>query len=156
MGFLTRRHEIRILMTQTGDVSAILDAALSQHRRGQLQQAEQGYRAVLAAQPQHAQGLHLLGILALQVKQPESAIELISRSLRIEPDEPVAHLNLGTARLELGRAQQALESFEQALKLAPHYADAWNNHGNVLLELKRPQQALSSLNRALELQADFQ
>ena len=48
-------------------------AARRDHDAGRLQAAEQGYRRVPAPRPGHADALHLLGVLALQVGRPREA-----------------------------------------------------------------------------------
>ena len=45
------------------DVDAELDKALSFHRAGNLQQAEEGYRKILKESPQNEDALHFLGVL---------------------------------------------------------------------------------------------
>jgi len=39
------------------------------HQAGQLQQAENIYRQILARQPEHADALHMLGVIAQQAAQ---------------------------------------------------------------------------------------
>ena len=51
-------------------------AALEHHRAGRLGEAEQGYRAILARAPEHADSLNLLGVIALQVGDLPSALAL--------------------------------------------------------------------------------
>ena len=132
-----------------------LDAAIARHQEGDLAQAERLYREILREQPEHADALHLLGVVALQAGQPQAAVDLISRSLQVQPQQPVAHLNLGVAEQQLSRLDTALDCFERALQLVPEYPDALNNRADVLLALGRPEEALGSLQRALQLQPDF-
>ncbi|MFY7962547.1 MAG: tetratricopeptide repeat protein, partial [Elsteraceae bacterium] len=64
---------------------ATLEAALAQglehHRAGRLAEAEALYRSILEAFPQHAESLHLLGVIALQAGQPAAAVDLIGRAM---------------------------------------------------------------------------
>ena len=50
------------------DLAAQLQAAIAHHQAGELAEAEQGYRAILAEQANHPDAWHNLGILALQVE----------------------------------------------------------------------------------------
>ena len=130
-------------------------AALALHQQGKLAEAERLYREILREQPGHADALHLLGVVALQAGQPQTAVDLIGQSLETLPQQPVACLNRGVAYQQLNRREQALECFDLALQFAPDYVDALTNRANVLLELQRPEEALRSLDRALQLQPDF-
>jgi len=56
-------------------VAQALALAVQQHQAGQLQQAEQIYRAILQVDGQQVDALHLLGVLAYQVGQHGLAIE---------------------------------------------------------------------------------
>ena len=50
-----------------------LDAALAQHRAGELSEAERLYRQLLAREPRHARAMQLLGVLYLQRRQTAAA-----------------------------------------------------------------------------------
>ena len=60
-----------------------LEMAIRFHSAGQLQQAEQIYRQILQAEPGHAESWHLLGMIAYQAGQRETAIEYVQRSLAL-------------------------------------------------------------------------
>ena len=64
------------------DLAAQLQAAIAHHQAGELAEAEQGYRAILAEQANHPDAWHNLGILALQVEQHDTALELLRSELR--------------------------------------------------------------------------
>ena len=65
-----------------GDAN-LLGAGLKHHQAGRLVEAEACYRRVLAAQPDHADALHLLGIIAQQAGRRDLAVELIRTFLKI-------------------------------------------------------------------------
>ena len=93
--------------------------ALALHQRGELAQAGALYRQVLRAEPQHADALHLLGVVAAQVGNPQAAAELMGRALALDPDNPAVLANRGNALEDLGRVEEALAAFERAHALAP-------------------------------------
>ena len=63
--------------------------------------------------------------------------EFWSLSLRVTPDDPSLHYNLGNVRRELGALEEAVASFEAALAGAPHNASASFNLGATLLDPRR-------------------
>src|SRR5262245_25669866 len=58
-------------------------AALDHHRAGRLSQAQIYYRRVLAAQPKHADAMHLLGVVAHELGENTDAIELIRKAIEL-------------------------------------------------------------------------
>ena len=60
---------------RAAETASLFATAVGLHQAGRLQEAEQHYRRLLAADPNHADGLHLLGVLAHQAGRPDAAIE---------------------------------------------------------------------------------
>jgi len=130
------------------------EAALQQHQAGRLAEAEAGYRRILAVAPDHDESLHLLGVIACQVGQPEPAVGLIERAIARRPGIAVYHYNLGLALQLLDRLDAAAEAFEQAAALQPGYVDALVNLGAVLQRQGRVDAAIERLGQALALRPD--
>ena len=126
-----------------------LARGLAHQQQGRLAEAEQAYANVLIQQPNHADALHLLGIIALQTGQPERAAALIGRAIEHDASVPAAHNNLGIALRRLGRTAEAVASFDRAIALRPDDAEAHNNRGVALREAGRLREALSSYDRAI-------
>lgn len=121
------------------------------HQAGRLADAERDYQLLLAEFPEHAEALHLLGVVHQQRGELEQAVSLIRRSIAIDGAREKPHSNLAIALHRLGRHQEALDSVESALRIKPDYPEALSNRGNVLLELGRHEEALHSYERALRL-----
>src|SRR2546423_10594 len=71
----------------SGSVEGALSTAREHHDAGRLTQAEALYRDVLAAEPAHAEALHLLGMIAYQRGDHAAALALIEQGLRVRPDD---------------------------------------------------------------------
>ena len=69
------------------DVRSVLSQAVRLHQVGRLQQAAALYGEALAGDPNNADALHLLGMVALQQGQPKSAAELIGKAIRFHDRE---------------------------------------------------------------------
>jgi FkbM family methyltransferase len=137
------------------DIAKVLEAGLAHHRAGSLGKAAAQYRQVLDAVPGHADALYLLGVIAYQSGQPEMAIELISKAIQQNGDNPTYHTGYGLALQSLTRLGEALESYDRALAIEPDNAEALNNRGLLLHELERFHEALKSYDRALAFRPDF-
>jgi protein O-GlcNAc transferase len=130
-------------------------SALELHRAGRLAEAEQGYRRILQRQPQHADSLHLLGVIALQSGHLGAALELVERAVALRPDGAVYRNNLGQILERLERGDEAAQAYEAALALDPRNAEACNNLGHLLQRRDRLAEAETLLRRAIGLDANY-
>lgn len=137
-----------------GAVLQKLNCALQQHRAGRLSEAEAVYREVLEADPDNADALHFLGIIAYQQGRHDRAEELISRALLQNSSNASAYSNLGNALKAQGKLEQAVTRYRQALALEPNYVDALVNLGAAYRAQGELDQAVASYQQALALQPD--
>jgi protein O-GlcNAc transferase len=138
-----------------GGITRLTNAGFAQHQAGRLEQAEALYRKVLEKDPDHAEALHLLGLIAFQQEKFASAIVLIERALPKLSDMPEAHLNLGNALREVGRLSDAAESYRRAIALDPDYGMAHSNLARTLNDQGLFEAGLESSRRAVELMPHF-
>lgn len=66
---------------------AVLQQAIACHQAGQLAHAEHGYLAVLAAQPDHPDASHNLGIVRMQQEDVAAALPLFHAALHAQPSQ---------------------------------------------------------------------
>ena len=118
-----------------------ISAAITFHQQGNLQEAEDAYRQILLQNPQHADALHLLGVLRRQCGQFETAIELINQAIALNPTNPSYYCNLSEAYYAMGRFKEAVACSQQAIQLRPTYDLAYNNLAIALMSLDRFDQA---------------
>ncbi|MBA4190347.1 MAG: hypothetical protein C0467_20360 [Planctomycetaceae bacterium] len=133
------------------EVVELLATALRLHKSGNLPHAERLYRQILQEDPQNADALHLLGVIAHQAGQHEVAIGLIQRAVAGNSLIPAFHTNLGNAYRSAGRLAEARSSYEQALKLDPNYADAHAFLGQTLRLQGQPADALEHIGQAIRI-----
>jgi predicted O-linked N-acetylglucosamine transferase (SPINDLY family) len=126
--------------------------AVRHQQAGNLQTAEQMYRMILGVDPQHADALHMLGVLASQVGRPQEAIALMEQSLAVRPDVPFFHANLGLVYQAVGNLEGAVAQQRRAIELDPQFAEAHNNLGNALREQNKLDDAVAAYREAIRLQ----
>ena len=129
--------------------------ALEHHRAGRLTEAEQGYRAILQREPQHADSLHLLGVIALQAGDLNAALALVERAVALRPDAAVCRNNLGQVLERLGNDDEGARCYEAAIALDPGYAEAHNNLGLVRARQDRLTDAEALYRRAIDLDPKY-
>ena len=132
-----------------------LAIAIQHHQAGRLQAAESIYRQILQVEPDHAEALHVLGILNAQAGHHQVAVEYLRRALMVRPDWAEAHANLGNALREQGKPDEAVPYLRRALQLRPDYAEARNNLGNALESLGNLDEAIACYRRAIALKPDL-
>ena len=132
-----------------------LKLALEQHERGLLDQAAEAYRHLLAAQPDHADAMHLLGVVAYQQGDPVRAAEWIGRAIARNPAAALYHANLALAYRAMGQVDRTIDCSRTALRLQPNYAAAANNLGLALLDQGQAEAAAAHFRTALRLQPNF-
>jgi len=130
-------------------------AAYAHDQAGRRDRAEALYRKVLQKAPDHADVLHLLGVIAHERGRHERAIQLIRRALAIMPDFPAARANLGSVFKAMGRRTEAVEAYRQAIALKPDYAVAHSNLAAVQIEQGALAAGLASAERAIALAPHF-
>jgi protein O-GlcNAc transferase len=136
-------------------VQQAFDLALQHHQAGRLDEADAIYRQILAVQPDHADALHLLGVIAHQVGREELAIDWIRQAIAFDPNNSAAHSNLGEAYRALGRNEEAISEYRRAIQLEPDFVEAYNNLGIVLAAQGDPSEAITTFRRALELKSEY-
>lgn len=125
--------------------------ALHCHRNGQLDRARTMYLEVIAADPSHAEALHLLGVLEFQQGRAAVGAGLIERAIELRPDNAQYHGNLGLALVADGRPQDAMVSYDAAIAMEPGFAEAHANRGTALGKLGRWEEAAEGFERAVAL-----
>jgi tetratricopeptide (TPR) repeat protein len=81
----------------------------------------------------------------------EEAAARFRAALRIKPDIPEAHNNLGTALMRLGRLDEALPAYQRAVALSPDAAEVRYNIGLLLERMGRYEEAVTHLREAVRL-----
>lgn len=110
----------------------VLDEGLRWHEAGDLARAERMYRQVLSRDPVNGDALHLLGVVALQARHGDAAVDFIRRAIRVNDRVPMYYNNLGLALQVNGKHEEAEACFRRALALDARFAEAEVNLGKLL------------------------
>jgi predicted O-linked N-acetylglucosamine transferase (SPINDLY family) len=135
-------------------ISEALAIAIQHHQAGRFQVAEQIYRQILEAEPNQADAIHFLGVLAHQAGQHAVAVQYIQRAIALDGNVADFHNNLAEAYLALQRIPEAVASYRRALELKANYAEAHYNLGNVLKDQGKLDEAIACYRRAIALKPD--
>ena len=84
-----------------------LQLAVNHQQSGQLEEAETLYRSILAAQPNHPQANHSLGVLAVQARQAGAALPYFAAALQARPEQQQYWLSYIDALIQADETQTA-------------------------------------------------
>jgi tetratricopeptide (TPR) repeat protein len=135
----------------TSSTTQLLTEGIGFHRTGALERAETVYREMLRFDPTQPDALHLLGVLALQSGDYETAVGRIQRAISANDDAAEFHNNLAAAYRGAGRLDKAVESHKRALALQPECAEIHNNLANTLREQGNLAEARTHYLRAIAI-----
>ena len=158
-------------------VDKALLKAKSNAKKGEIEEAQKLYQAVLQAFPKNKRAQQ--GLAALnKPKQPnvtqsppqETINQLVNlynqgqlgavveqaKALTLQYPKSFLVWNLlGAANKGLGRVQAAAEAFSKVTELNPTYADGFSNLGVTLKEQGKLEEAIASCKKALSLNPDY-
>ena len=138
-------------MNDPADIPQLFAQALADHQAGRLAEALPLYQQILATQPQHAEAMHMLGVLWHQAGHSAQGAELIAHSVSIAAT-PASLSNLGEVlRGRWENSKMPPHAWVSAIELNPNTPDAYCNLGMVMLDLERFDDAEKHLNRACQL-----
>jgi len=130
-------------------------AGLASLQKGDITEARAALEMALAAEPDSANALQLLGATYLRDAELEKGIDLIQRALAVKPDHAGALNNLGYAYFAQGKFPEAAVNFERALAVKPENPATHYNLANAYFSSGRLGDAATQYRTAYRLQPDF-
>jgi tetratricopeptide (TPR) repeat protein len=121
-------------MSQIDD---LFQQADQQFRAGNVTQADLYCTQILRDDPNHAEAIHLRGLILQRHGKHAQAAELFQKAIAINPDAVGFHNNLGVALQSLGRLDEAVAAYLRALKIKPGLAHVQTNLNRALADLER-------------------
>ena len=135
-------------------LSDLLEKAVTCHRAGNLSQAEQLYREVLALDPDQHDALNLLGVISHQRGNYQEALSLYDEAIAGAPELAISHFNKGNTYQEIGDVESAMACYEIAVEIDPEFNDARLNLAALLQQQERTEEAIKHYKSILELRAN--
>lgn len=138
-----------------GGTEALLGRALAAHQQGRVEEAERGYREVLAGDPSNAIATHYLGLAAWQRGDVAAAERDMRAAIAANASIPDFHNNLGLLLRDTRRVEESLACFAKALEVAPDWYEAYNNRGLALEAAGRWDDAIAAYRDAVAREGMF-
>ncbi len=112
-------------------MQALADLASKAFTKGRYTAAEQLYRTLYDAQPDHVAGLVNLGTILLYRNKCEESLEFFSRATRLAPDLAISYFLAGVSYYRLDRLDEAARMFTRTIELDPGNAEAFFYLANI-------------------------
>lgn len=132
-------------------ISQAFALSFQHYRAGRWDLAEQICQRIVAAEAEHADAWHLLGVIAHGRGQHAEAVERIGQAIARSPSTAAYHNNLGLALNALGRLDEAIAAYRRALELQPDLIGAHINLGLALVQRGALSEAEACYKEALRL-----
>jgi len=123
--------------------------------QGKLAEARDAWRQVVARAPRAAYAHTKLGEVLMDM------VAAFAEAAKIEPNNPVAHMNFAAASVRIGSFGQAVVATKRAAALAPGDPGVWSSLGSLLIELHRATEenrflaeAVAAWEKSLAIQPD--
>jgi len=131
------------------DRAALVEFTRLCHANGDLAQAETGYRALIALEPNEPRWPHLLASILAGFGQLDDALPLLRRTTQLAPDYLIGWLRLGDALLKADATAEAATSYQEALRRDPENPYALIGLARCDLQTERWSAARSHLQQAV-------
>lgn len=111
--------------------------------------AEQKYKEVLQWDKDNINVWLRLGKLYYVLERYQESLQMLLKSLELEPAAASGHYLLGTVLEKIGNISQALQAYQEAVALNPTFIDAYNKLGNILFQSGELEPAELIYNQAI-------
>jgi len=123
-------------------------------RQGNLDQAGDGFAAVVRQAPTFAEAFLNLGLVREEQARHDEAIAAFQKALQLKPRLRGANLFLGIAQFRTNRLDASLATLRKETTVSPKDANAWMWFGIVALEKGDGDEAVRALDEAAKLSPD--
>lgn len=131
--------------------------ALNYEQQNNLPMAVKVYEQLLDRYPHEVNNYRELGnaIYARQLMEPEKAVEVLHRGLRIEPSAKYLWNVLAYSLVMLNRKQEALNAIGKYINLAPAEPNPYDTQGDIYAWFMEYDSSRASYQKAINLRGDF-
>lgn len=145
----------KVVKLSNQDSEAYNNLAITLHKLGRLQDAENNYKQAIALKPNFSEALINLSVILKKLGRLEENVEVCKKAITLKPNNALAHYNLGNTLQTQGKLDEAELCFRKAINLKPSYFQAYNNLGFLLQTLGRLKDAEVSYRQAISLDTNF-
>jgi tetratricopeptide (TPR) repeat protein len=136
------------------DVNERFRQATVAMREGRLDEASEGFAAILKETPSFAEAHLNLGLVLHEQGRFDEAVANLQKALILKPRLRGANLFLGVALFRLNQLEKAVAAIQKETAAYPRDSAAWMWLGVVRLAQENPEEAAEALDKAANLAPD--
>jgi len=126
--------------------------AVQNHKKNNLQVAENLYNETLKTNPNYVDAHNNLGIVLNELGEYQKAKSCYEKAIQINPNYVGVHNNLGVVFNELGEYKKAINSYQKELRLKPNSINAQANISSIYIsQLDDLKKAIRASYKALKI-----
>jgi tetratricopeptide (TPR) repeat protein len=138
------------MTSKASQTDTALSMAVERYRQGDMASAKEVLEALLEVDPDNADALHHLGLIAHFHKQEDAAVALIMQAIRLCPANHRCHYNLGMIWELQEKHSDAIECYDTVLRLAPECREAYLRIARLYQRTHRYKEAIHLMSDALQ------
>lgn len=127
-----------------------VERATKLYAAGQLDQAEDLCRQIIAARPLRADVHNILGVVLHRKGRTEEGVKCVREAVRLNSTNPHFYSNLGEMERKAGNLDAAATALRRAIAIDPKSAQAQNNLGIVYYDQHDYEKAAEHYRKAIE------
>ncbi len=109
---------------------------------------------ILLKKREHQVFFNILSVAYQSIGKFEKSVEVMSKALNKNPNNPYFLNNMGTSQHKLHNLKEAEYYFQRGLEISPKYINILNNFGNLKRDLNRANDAIELYKRSLSVKED--
>ena len=133
----------------------LLDSALKFHREGNIDQADDIYKAILKSDKKNFDANHLHGLVLSQKKKHKEALGFLKEAFNQNSNNYELTNNLGIVYKNLQDYNNAQKLYLLAIKIDKNNYKAYFNYGNLCIDFKKYDQAIDFLKKSISYNDNF-
>jgi len=149
---VTRRENFDVYCSsEVAEAVEAYNKGVTYETAGDLASAEKAYREAIALDPNYCDAMDNLALVLRQNGNTDEAIALYENSIKIAPDNGVAHLGLANTYMGLEEYDKALAEYNVLLTIDPNDPEGYYGAGRVYFSKENYNEAIAQFSIAEEL-----
>jgi tetratricopeptide (TPR) repeat protein len=120
-------------------------------KKRDIQKASTAFHNAVTCYRKDAESLHMKGVLARDYGNRDSAVKSLKRSLKIQPENAQAWLDLGITLYQLKNLSEAKEALRKGLE-HDEIPEAWMYLGLVLADQEKTEESINAVRKGIRIE----
>ena len=146
---------VQELVDQENTQVPLFQWGLEFYKTGRKHLAQSWCERILHKKFDHADALHLLGIVQSDFGLKEQSCENLKKAVNLVPDNPEYWLNLSNVEHDLHHYEEAISGYKKVIAIQPDFSEAFRYLGMALKDLGDLEEAEIAFSHAIQLSPKY-